>query len=140
MNGFISYKGRPLPEAGESCRVYRCIPRPGLFSIMAMEGRYRGLVLGHCPVIGLRDVKFIIQRSGFQRCQTSGQRNVHALAQGLFKGVSERLTEDFMATCRVVTYMPFSGKDFFFDREEPDIPIWSATDVWTSGASLFSPM
>jgi hypothetical protein len=81
------YKGRSV-EVGERVKVYFNL-HTHLFSMLAMQGAYKGRVVAHGNGIQIDDVKFHINKSGQLRVRTQRKRNVHAYAVGTYKGITE---------------------------------------------------
>jgi hypothetical protein len=70
------------------CFVYRNLRKPGhVYSIKALEGSFRGLVIGYAPNILLQDAVFYISKPGQLRARKQKQRNVHAGIIGNVTGV-----------------------------------------------------
>jgi len=53
-----------------------------LFSMRAMSGPNKGLVVAHCNRIVLETVSLSVSEKGRQKVLTSGQKNVHAFIRG----------------------------------------------------------
>lgn len=70
-----SYRGRRV-DRKRPVDVYRNL-RKGGWSV-----RQDGLVVAHTDAIMLRDVAFVVQKSGHRRAERTGVRNVHAWARG----------------------------------------------------------
>lgn len=51
--GFTAFRGRTCPEPGLPVRVYRNLNRPGLYSMVALSGPYKGKVVGYAPAVAL---------------------------------------------------------------------------------------
>lgn len=139
MASFRSFRGRPAPWVGMRCRVYRNLNRPSLFSIVADEGIHKGLVLGYAPVVALRDVQLKVQTFGYQRLHRTKVRNVHAMALGHFKSFSGHLPDSLAQKSARITYHPFR-QPFFFDRSDPDTPVWRVHEAWAFGSDLLVPL
>lgn len=137
MSTFRSFRNRPAPWVGMRCRVYRNLNRPTLFSIVADEGTHKGRVLGYAPVVALTDVQFKVQAAGYERLHRTKVRNVHAMAIGRFKSVTDTLPEALMVAARI-TYHPFR-QPYFFDRADPGTPVRQATEAWAYGPDLLVP-
>lgn len=101
-----NYKGRQIEE-GTLVRVYRNL-NCGLWSVLAMEGRYRGLVIGHFEHLRLlphesRPLVAILP-SAQRRAKMEGVRNVHLFIQG---NIYCHDVEDDDRALPTVTYVPF---------------------------------
>jgi hypothetical protein len=112
---------------------------------MAWSGRYKGLVLGYAKVIALSDIVLKVQAGGLAKAQTTGVRNVHAVADGLLVGISNALPE--VAQGRLITYSPFdherSGQfvkgGCFYDRAAPGVAVHHLPLAWACGSNLIAP-
>lgn len=59
--------------------VYRNLHRNGVwYSLRALEGPFRGRVVGHAEGIDLYDVEFVVGEAGRQRVLKTQRKNVHA--------------------------------------------------------------
>ena len=134
---FTPKDGRPAPAVGDRVRVYRNLPlfKHRVFSILAMDGPYKGLVLGYSRSVGLERVKFIVSEATRQKV-LKGNRTVHAYAEGFIVGMSSTLP--FAASgemARKVTYNPYLA-GHFYDRDNPDTPMINCRQIWTWGSDL----
>ena len=86
------YKDRNLEE-GTKVKVYYNL-HTYLFSIIAMEGEYKGKVVAHGNNILIQDeIKFHINKAGQEKARKIRQRNVHAYVVGTFKGIEQKKLE-----------------------------------------------
>ena len=61
------------------CFVYRNLNRKGhVYSLKALEGPYKGRVVGYSSTITIKDPEFIVNPSGHRRALRESRRNVHA--------------------------------------------------------------
>lgn len=61
------------------CYIYRNLHKPGhTYSLRAMEGEHKGLVIGYSPYFVVEGAKFVVNQAGRQRVLDSGHKNVHA--------------------------------------------------------------
>jgi len=74
------YKGRDI-KPGQRVKVYRNLHRGG-YSVVALDGPSKGLVVGHAEHITLGDVEFVVSEAGRQRVIREKKKNVHAYAVG----------------------------------------------------------
>jgi len=59
--------------------VYRNLHRKGVwYSLRALEGPFKGRVVGHAEGIDLYDVEFVVSEAGRQRVLKTRRKNVHA--------------------------------------------------------------
>lgn len=64
--------------------IYRNLNRKGcVYSIKAVEGRHRGLVLGYASHILVAEAQFKVSEAGRQRVLANRRKNVHAGIVGL---------------------------------------------------------
>jgi len=80
MQYFQSYKGRSIAN-GQRVKVYFNLHKEK-YSAVAMDGEYKGKVLGHFDELALRDVVFTVSEAGRQRVIREKKKNVHAYAIG----------------------------------------------------------
>ena len=101
---------RPQGRAAVSGRVYvyRNL-NTGTWSVRALDGPRRGLVIAHPAEVVLRDAAFLVSAAGRARVLRTGVRNVHAGVAG-YVAPRSRLTaaEAFVA----VTYNPRRNATF----------------------------
>ena len=62
-------------------RVYKNLHKD-CYSVKAMEGPMKGLVVAHCHNIVLRDAKYIVSQKGRERVLRERNKNVHAFVEG----------------------------------------------------------
>lgn len=138
-DAFHSLKGRPAPARGDRVRVYRNLNKPTFFSILALDGPYKGKVLGYAPVVGMLNVRLKVSSKSREGVLSKGVRTVHAFAEGEFLALSDTLPAHIAGgEVSRVTYQPFVA-GHFFDRDEPETAIWNLNEVWTQGPDLLSP-
>jgi len=138
-SAFISFRDRPAPQPGDRIRVYRNLNRPTLFSIVALDGEFRGKVLGYAPVIGMTDIELKVSDKLRAAVLKKRVRNVHAYASGHFHACVQTLEQACTAEpSRFITYQPYV-RSYFFDREAPEVPIWALQIAWSCGANLIAP-
>ena len=109
LRGVELFKGREI-NYDKPVDVYRCLNRKGrVFSI-----RQQGLVVAHCTVLDIKDVKFVVNNSGKQRAIKSMQRNVHAFIRGMIG------TKDLPKTPTMspLKYNPFSNRGFCIEEQD----------------------
>jgi hypothetical protein len=139
MATFESFKDRPEPSAGVRVRVYRNLLRPSYFSIMAMTGECKNLVLGHARAVHLQNVRLITSEVTRAKVIKNKSRVVHAYADGFYQRASDTLPQDFsLDGTRQVTYQPFV-RQHFFDRDEPEAPVSALAECCMFGANCLVP-
>ena len=83
---------------------------------------FRGGKVQHAQVVGLEDVRLVVQPAGRERVRSEGKKNVHAYAKGrVFKQIGYSLMPDefhelryaaVSAGWRRVTYNPYEHNTF----------------------------
>ena len=134
-SAFVPLKDRPEPKKGDRVRVYRNLNN-GQYSVVALQGPYKGLVLGYAPAIGLEDVSIYVSEKTRNKVVEKGVRHVHAWCQGKWIGCSDLPPHEYTAHQIRVTYMPFVKK-WFFLRTAPDKPITRLESAWAFQADLW---
>lgn len=131
---FYPKEDRPEPAPGARVRVYRNINKPEYFSILAMSGPHKGLVLGHSRCVSLSDVTFRASQATRKKVIQRQRKAVHAFADGYYACVTEAPVPEFLAQSpRRVTYHPYV-REYFFDKEVPEVPVAAAKQVFLFGA------
>ena len=82
--------------------------RKQTFSVKALEGEFKGLVILHSDYVSLIDCEFRVSEKGRQKVLETKQKNIHAAIVG-------RLTDDYTGaithSCKV-TYNPYKYENF----------------------------
>ena len=86
------------------------------YSIRALQGPKKGLVVAHSDSVDLQDVRFVVQPAGNARVRSTNRKNVHAFMRGILTGGSES-----SRNCSTpVTYDPYKYVSFVVKgTEEP---------------------
>jgi hypothetical protein len=105
------YKDRSL-EVGKKVRVYFNL-HTHLFSIVSMEGRYKGKVVAHGNGILITNAKFKVNRAGQLKVRKMKRKSVHAYVEGIFSGLTEK-------TLRKKAYYNPYKTDYFIDWESKE--------------------
>lgn len=104
------YKERHI-EAGAKVLVYRNLNN-GLWSVKAVEGMFKGKVVGHFKAISLVNVDdgnmIKLSKKSQERARRERTRNVHAYIFGNIVAVNEEVT----AIGKRITYIPFIHDNF----------------------------
>ena len=91
-----------------------------LFSVKALEGDRKGLVVAHRTHLMLEDVTFKVSQAGRQRVLREQRKNVHAGAQGTWVPDDGDRVADALDTLTALTYNPYKYSTFVNkDTEEP---------------------
>ena len=80
-----------------------------VFSIMAMEGASKGLVIQHAANVELANAVFKVSEAGRQRVLREKRKNVHAFVVGELVEAHEGHPN---AVGELVTYNPYKGAEF----------------------------
>lgn len=106
---FLPFRNRDI-DVNSRYKVYRNLNN-SLFSILAVEGKFKGKVVGHAKCVEMNNVTFIISESSRQRAVKEKTRNVHAFAVGHLTGFESHYSVD---TLQQITYNPFFLDSFVF--------------------------
>lgn len=89
-----------------------------LWSIKALEGSAKGLVIGHANNVVLTNVKPKVSEAGRQRVLKEKKKNVHAGLVGelIFKDIPMVLSED----AEEITYNPYRYNTFVYSNNEKE--------------------
>lgn len=77
---YTAYKGRSVRD-GARVKVYFNLHNHK-YSAVAMNGQYKGLVVGHFDNVVLSGVTFVVSEAGRKRVLEERKKNVHAYAIG----------------------------------------------------------
>lgn len=105
-----SYKGRTV-SAGERVDVYRNVNKDE-WSIRAVSGPHKGLVVGHADELFLHDVQFRISETQQARARREKRKNVHAVARGMLESRFHVTANAKAMTQSLVWYNPFKVDRF----------------------------
>lgn len=111
-----SYKGRDC-KAVMPVFVYRNLHKAA-WSIKALAGPDRGLVVGHADSLLLFGTHTKVSEPGRRRVVATGRKNVHAGVVGLIATVTESDLVSTYGAPRKLSYSPFVGP-FFTVNDEP---------------------
>ena len=88
------------------------------FSVVALEGKYKGKVCGYSDHVRLKDATFAVQPAGRERVLKEKRKNVHAFVRGeLMSWDEERIPQDFVP----VTYNPYKYDSFVMVENESPV-------------------
>ncbi|WP_286715822.1 hypothetical protein [Marinobacter sp. tcs-11] len=132
---WVSFKNRPAPKRGERVRVYRNLNN-GQYSVRALQGPHKGLVLGYAPAIELTDANLIVREKTRLKAVEQGVRNVHAWSEGIFESCCDHPPASVTTKQLRVTYFPFI-KSHFFLRSRPDQTITRIDHAWAYQADIW---
>lgn len=132
------------------CFVYRNLHKEGcVYSIKALEGEFKGRIIGYATGVSLFDCTFKVSAAGRARVLREKKKNVHAGVEGLLfwaHGYERRLCDNPAQSypvkqCRVnnsvrVTYNPYLYETFVDKREQ--LPVQTADRVHIDGKELIA--
>lgn len=102
-----------------------------VFSVRALEGDRKGLVISHTASIVLDNVTFKVSEAGRQRVLRERKKNVHAGVVGEWSGVQQLDPQDMT----LVTYNPYKYSSFVVKTTE--LPINAARQAFLSNRQIF---
>jgi len=107
-----------------------------LFSLKALTGDHKGLVVAHLNSLILKDVQFRVSEAGRQRVLKNKQKNVHAGIVGTLIDASfqNSLIESKKKANRI-TYNPYKYSTFVI--AETEFPIYNAPFVTLNDGKVF---
>ena len=84
------------------------------FSIKALEGQFKGLVIGHTNSVLLSDVTFKVSQAGRSRVLAEKRKNVHAGVVGHMenKFTAYAVTDRYKMLGTAITYNPYKYTSF----------------------------
>ena len=102
-----------------------------LFSVKALEGEKKGLVIAHVKRISLEDVEFKVSQAGRQRVLREQRKNVHAGVKGSWvMGHRERVT------LTAVMYDPYLYSTFVTRAAEE--PVYKASYAYLYDQAIWA--
>lgn len=96
---------------GERYKVYRNLNND-MFSLLAVDGEFKGKVVAHADSVTLIDVQFHISEASRCRACREKVRNVHAFAVGLLFSLSHHDIQGDSPFYDRITYNPFTMTTF----------------------------
>ncbi len=93
------------------------------FSIKALEGAKKGLVIAHRDTVILTDCRFKVSESGRQRVLREKRKNVHAGVTGIWfeKVFDDKDFEHMSIIGQAVTYNPYRYDSFVVKTTEQPV-------------------
>ena len=94
------------------------------FSIKALEGERKGLVIAHRDLVILTKCKFKVSEAGRQRVLREKKKNVHAGVTGIWidGDIRDEKCFEFLGTVgRQVTYNPYKYSSFIIRATEESV-------------------
>lgn len=87
------------------------------WSLKALEGPYKGLVVGHADTVLLWNANAKVSEAGRQRVLREGRKNVHAGIVGRVIGTTNNRPERDLQG--LISYNPYRGPGFYYkDTDE----------------------
>ena len=112
------------------------------FSIKALEGQFKGLVIGHTNSVLLSDVSFKVSQAGRSRVLAEKRKNVHAGVCGTWEdGIYDHVTVERSSLLgQAVAYNPYKYDSFVVRSTEQPIKQSRvvALSVTNQRASIYS--
>ena len=103
------------------------------FSVKALEGASKGLVILHSSSVVLSDAKFKVSQAGRERVLREKRKNVHAGVVGRFEGQFENFDTSEMTS---ITYNPYLYNSFV--TAETKNPVGLASKVFLKDRRIFA--
>jgi len=95
------------------------------FSIKALEGQFKGLVIGHTNSVLLSDVTFKVSQAGRSRVLAEKRKNVHAGVAGhMADSGAHDVHSRYMMLGTAITYNPYKYDSFV--QRSTEQPVHSA--------------
>jgi hypothetical protein len=88
----------------------------GLWSVRALNGAYKGRVVGHAHTVLIRDARFMVQPGGRERVIREGRKNVHAFVRGDLEAAKWSNKTNAMLPKGSAAYMPWTRDDTRYRR------------------------
>jgi hypothetical protein len=111
------YKGRD-PYDATRVAVYRNL-NGQVWSLLALDGKYRGQIVGHAKQLLLDLPVFKVSEAGRQRVIIEHRKNVHAMVAGIIS--DEDKLPEYLDDVARVTYNPYTMTQFgMADTAFPD--------------------
>ena len=108
-----AYKGREY--TGGKVFVYYNL-HTHLWSVKALDGPHKGLVIGHTSTLVLTGVTTHVSESGRQRVIQEQRKNVHAgLVGSIWRGP---VVGPLAVRQRAISYNPYKGPTFYFKHSD----------------------
>ena len=103
-----------------------------VWSVKALEGPRKGLVIQHAKELSLRDVKFKVSKAGRERVLREKRKNVHAGIEGyIVDNVSDVITWS-----KMVSYNPYKADHFYC--KETNEPVFNAQRVFMAERTVWA--
>lgn len=121
------YKGRNIP-LGTKVKAYFNLHKK-VFSFVAVEGQYKGLVVGHAPALILDNVEFKVSKAGRERVLKEQRKNVHAYVIGELVEILDQAQADTMENRHNkspeqftwASYNPYKADHFYYTDSGEEI-------------------
>ena len=105
----LNYKHNQTIESLQGVKVYVYFNlHKKCFSIKALEGNCKGLVVAHADAVSLKDVAFKVSEAGRQRVIKEKRKNVHAGVVGYLEGFADNSTTGY----KQAYYNPYKTRTF----------------------------
>ena len=104
-----------------------------LFSVKALDGARKGLVVAHVNEITLQDVTFRVSAAGRARVLRERKKNVHAGVVGQWSGDLDTQVRD--TSDIAVTYNPYKYSTFVY--QDGEYPIFTAGQAYLTNRRIY---
>ena len=105
----LNYKHKQTLESLQDVKVYVYFNlHKKCFSVKALEGNCKGLVVAHTDTACLKDVTFKVSEAGRQRVLKEKRKNVHAGVVGYLEGFTDNSTAGY----KQAYYNPYKTRTF----------------------------
>jgi len=105
----LNYKHNQNIESLQDVKVYVYFNlHKKCFSVKALEGNCKGLVVAHTDTVSLKDVNFKVSEAGRQRVLKEKRKNVHAGVVGYLEGFTDNSTTEY----KLAYYNPYKTSTF----------------------------
>jgi hypothetical protein len=114
-----SYKGRTVPTGTAVFVYYNLHTR--VWSIRALAGPHKGLVVAHAPFVRLHDVVAKVSQAGRERVLLEGRKNVHAGLCGTLQYCGPNTSgekQTYFPGLHEVTYNPYRYTSFVYKAQD----------------------
>lgn len=128
------------------CFIYRNLTRRGFpFSIKALEGEYKGKVIGYAFVLSVENVTFSVNAKGRDKVREAKRKTVHAGVVGTVTGCrfyTPRLGDPIVEcelesnTGALIKYNPYINDTFI--NAETGNPVATASRVYMEDGKVFA--
>jgi len=126
-------------------RVYKNLHKD-CYSVRAIEGSMKGIVIAHARNIVLKNVKYIVGEKGRERVIREKQKNVHAFVEGDIVSMITIGTNTLnfplhtslpFSNGVAITYNPYEYKSFV--TRDHQVPVYESSYAILNDYGIFQP-